>query len=67
MRISDCDLRGSLAILIGQEAAGLPPEIARLANVLLSIPIREGMDSLNAATAASIFLYEAARQRAFKH
>jgi TrmH family RNA methyltransferase len=66
-RISDSDLRGPLAILIGQEAAGLPPEIARQANLLLSIPIRAGMDSLNAATAASIILYEAARQRGFQY
>ena len=66
-RISDSDLRGPLAILIGQEAAGLPPEIARQANLLLSIPIRTGMDSLNAATAASILLYEAARQRGFRY
>jgi TrmH family RNA methyltransferase len=64
-RISDSDLRGSLAILIGQEAAGLSPEIAQQAQVLVSIPIRTGMDSLNAATAASIILYEAARQRKF--
>jgi len=64
-RISDSDLRGPLAILIGQEAAGLPPEIAGQAHMLLSIPIRAGMDSLNAATAASIILYEAARQRGF--
>ncbi len=64
--ISDSDLRGPLAILIGQEAAGLAPEIARRANMLVSIPIRSGMDSINAATAASIILYEAARQRSFR-
>jgi TrmH family RNA methyltransferase len=65
--ISSADLRGSLAILIGQEAAGLPPEIASEADKRLSIPIRAGMDSLNAATAASIFLYEVARQREFRN
>ena len=42
-------------------------EITRQAQVLVSIPIRTGMDSLNAATAASIFLYEAARQRKFHY
>ena len=66
-RISDADLRGPLAILIGQEAAGLPAEIARQAETLVSIPIRAGMDSLNAATAASIVLYEVARQRGFRY
>ena len=65
--ISSADLRGPLAILIGQEAAGIPPEIEGEADLLLSIPIRPGMDSLNAATAASIFLYEVARQRGFSH
>ncbi len=66
-RVSDSDLRGPLAILIGQEAAGLAPEIARQANMLVSIPIRSGMNSINAATAASIILYEAARQRGFDY
>jgi len=60
------DLRGSLAFLIGREGSGLPEELARSADLLLSIPIRANMDSVNAATAAGIFLYEAARQRGFK-
>lgn len=60
------DLRGSLAFLIGREGSGLPEEFTRSADLLLSIPIRPGMDSVNAATAAGIFLYEAARQRGFK-
>jgi TrmH family RNA methyltransferase len=61
------DLRGPVAILVGREAGGLPEEIARYASQLLSIPIRKEVDSVNAATAASIFLYEAARQRGFKY
>jgi TrmH family RNA methyltransferase len=64
--VHQADLRGPLAILIGNEAAGLPAEILRAADSLVSIPIRKGTDSLNAATAASLFLYEAARQRGFK-
>jgi tRNA G18 (ribose-2'-O)-methylase SpoU len=58
---------GPLAILVGREATGLPEEIARHASQLLSIPIREEVDSVNAATAAGIFLYEAARQRGFRY
>ena len=65
--LCQADLRGSLAIMVGSEASGLPPEIAREASMLLSIPIRPGMDSVNVATAAGIFLYEAARQRGFKY
>ncbi len=65
--LAQADLRGPLAILVGREATGLPEEIARYASQLLSIPIRKEVDSVNAATAASIFLYEAARQRGFKY
>ncbi|MEJ2007303.1 MAG: RNA methyltransferase [Acidobacteriota bacterium] len=65
--VSNADLRGSIAVLVGQEAAGLPPEISREADELLSIPIRAEADSLNAATAAGIFLYEIARQRSFQY
>ncbi len=65
--LDQADLRGSLAIMVGKEASGLPPEIAREASLLLSIPIRPGMDSVNAATAGSVFLYEAARQRGFRY
>ena len=64
--LAEADLKGSLAFLIGREATGLPKEIAQHADLRWSIPIRPGMDSVNAATAASIFLYEAARQRGFE-
>ena len=65
--LDQADLGGSVAILIGREASGLPLEIAREASQILNIPIRPGMDSVNAATAGSVFLYEAARQRGFKY
>ncbi len=57
------DLRGPCAILIGNEGAGLPEEIARSADARLQIPIASSVESLNAAVAASVLLYEAARQR----
>ncbi len=65
--LHEADLSGSLAIMVGREASGLPPEIARQASLLLSIPIRQGMDSVNVATAAGVFLYEVARQRGFRY
>ncbi len=65
--LAQADQRGRLAILVGREASGLPPEISREAHQLLSIPMRAGVDSVNAATAAGIFLYEAARQRGFRY
>ncbi len=65
--LADADLRGRVAFLIGREATGLKAEVARQAQTLLSIPIRPETDSVNAAAAASIFLYEAARQRRFRY
>jgi TrmH family RNA methyltransferase len=66
-QIADQDLRGPLAILIGNEAAGLSAELARHTSLRLRIPIRPGVDSVNAATSAGILLYEAARQRGFRY
>jgi TrmH family RNA methyltransferase len=65
--LAQADLRGPIAILVGREATGLPDDVARYASQRLSIPIRKEVDSVNAATAASIFLYEAARQRGFRY
>ncbi len=59
----DADLREPAAIFIGNEGAGLPAEIKRAADATITIPIRANVESLNAAVAASIVLYEAARQR----
>jgi RNA methyltransferase, TrmH family len=67
LSLTESDLRGPLALLIGREAAGLPAELTREADLRLSIPIRAEVDSLNAATAAGILLYEAARQRGFHY
>lgn len=64
--LHQADLKGPIAFLIGKEASGLPDEIIRHADMRLRVPIRRGMDSVNAATAAGIFLYEAARQRGFE-
>lgn len=60
---SGVDLRGPSAIFIGNEGSGLPPEILRAADQVVSISISAAVESLNAAIAASIVLYEAARQR----
>lgn len=66
VRVCDADLQRPIAILIGQEAAGLDAELMRGAHERVAIPIRAGMDSMNAAAAASVVLYEAARQRGFR-
>lgn len=57
------DLRDSAAIFIGGEGAGLPPEVSHAADATISIPMSNAVESLNAGVAASVVLYEAARQR----
>jgi RNA methyltransferase, TrmH family len=61
LSIHGVDLRTPCAIVIGSEARGVRPEIARDA-AAVSIPTR-GVESLNAAVAAGVILYEAQRQR----
>lgn len=63
--VAESDLRGRVAFLIGNEAAGLPLNLPMAERV--SIPLRPGMDSLNAAVAAGVILYECARQRKFHY
>lgn len=60
---AETDLCGPTAIFVGNEGAGLSPEVKRAADAVVSIPIRPNVESLNAGVAASIVLYEAAKQR----
>ena len=53
-----------VAFLIGNEGNGVPEEIAALADGAIRIPCPGPVESLNAAVAASVLLYEASRQRA---
>ncbi len=57
------DLRRPTAILIGNEGAGLSQELLDLADARIAIPCPGITESLNAAVAGSILLYEASRQR----
>jgi len=57
------DLRGPLAIVVGSEGRGLAPAVRRRCDLLVRIPMRGAIGSLNAAVAGSILLYEAASQR----
>lgn len=60
----DCDLRGRLAFMIGNEGAGLSGELQGLATQSVTIPMPGRTESLNAAAAAAVCLFEAVRQRA---
>jgi len=57
------DLSGPLALVLGNEAAGLPPAVAAEVDSLVSIPIEGRAESLNVGMAATVLVYEAARQR----
>jgi TrmH family RNA methyltransferase len=61
--ISQADLRGPVALIVGNEGSGLPKDVLAQADEIVSIPQSARIDSLNAGIAASIVLYEAARQR----
>lgn len=54
---------GATAFLIGNESRGLSDEISALADVRVRIPMCGKVESLNAAVASAILMYEARRQR----
>ncbi len=57
------DYTGATGFLIGNEGNGLSTEIADLANEYIRIPMQGQVESLNAAIAATILMYEVNRQR----
>jgi 23S rRNA (guanosine2251-2'-O)-methyltransferase len=52
-----------VGIVLGSEGRGLRPLIRKSCDKLLAIPLAGGVNSLNVASAASVFLFEAVRQR----
>jgi RNA methyltransferase, TrmH family len=57
------DLKSPVALILGNEGNGVPDVLAKMADGALTIPCPGPVESLNAAVAASVLLYEAARQR----
>ena len=51
-----------LVLVIGNEARGVSPEVQRMADVKLKIPMRGEAESLNAAVAAGILMYELTKE-----
>lgn len=62
----EADFSGPSAFLIGNEAAGLSEKFSASSDFLVKIPMAGQVESLNAAVAASVLMYEAARQRRYK-
>jgi 23S rRNA (guanosine2251-2'-O)-methyltransferase len=59
----ETDLTGGSAIVFGAEGRGLRPLVRRTCDAGLSIPLDDGVESLNVSVAAALVLYEARRQR----
>jgi TrmH family RNA methyltransferase len=60
----NADFVGACAVMVGNEGAGLSEELLEMADVQVTIPCPGQVESLNAAIAGSLLLYEASRQRA---
>ena len=59
----EADLKGPAAVVIGSEGSGMTRLAMENCDVLVRIPMRGRLNSLNASAAAAILLYEAVRQR----
>ena len=59
----NADLSKPFAVVIGNESRGVKPEILSLCDGLVSIPMKNNVESLNAGISASVIVFEAMRQR----
>jgi TrmH family RNA methyltransferase len=62
--IYEADLSAPIALVVGNEAWGLPESARKLVDEFVSIPMHRSVESINAGIAGSVMLFEAARQRA---
>jgi tRNA G18 (ribose-2'-O)-methylase SpoU len=62
--LPQANLAGPVAVVIGGEGAGVPRDLISKVDEVVAIPHAPAVESLNAGVAASIVLYEIARQRA---
>ncbi|QQR39866.1 tRNA (cytidine(34)-2'-O)-methyltransferase [Devosia rhizoryzae] len=57
-----CDYRDGDILMLGRESAGVPDEVAAIADLRVRIPMQPGLRSINVAVAGSMILGEAMRQ-----
>lgn len=57
------DVSGPVCLIMGSEETGIAPDLLKIADVLVKIPMTGKTSSLNVSVAAGIILYEVARQR----
>ena len=65
MSYDEADYRGGCGFMIGNEANGLKDATADLADCRIRIPMAGRVESLNAAMAATVLMFEASRQRRY--
>jgi TrmH family RNA methyltransferase len=61
--VYQCRLQGNIALVFGNEGAGISPELMSMIKQLVTIPMPGKVESLNVSAAAAVCLFEAARQR----
>jgi 23S rRNA (guanosine2251-2'-O)-methyltransferase len=59
----DQDFRGNSAVVIGGEGEGIRPLVQKRCDHLIAIPMKRGVNSLNASVAGGVILFEIVRQR----
>lgn len=60
--IHDIEFSGALCLVIGSEGKGIRPLVQKQCDQLVTIPMNKGFDSLNAAVAAAVIMFEIRRQ-----
>jgi TrmH family RNA methyltransferase len=64
---SDVDVASPFALVLGNEASGLPSHLAQRLDATVTIPMGGGAESLNVSTAAVVLCFDAARRRSNLH
>ena len=57
----NADLKSNVALVVGNEGAGVSDELSEAADIGVTLPMKGNIESLNAAVAAAILMYEAVR------
>lgn len=60
--LGQMDLRGPLALVMGEEGRGLSPKLRERCDRIVSIPLAGNLESLNVSVAAAVMMYEKRRQ-----
>ena len=65
--LEKADLSGNLCVVFGNEGSGISDAVLRSCDVRVGIPMMNGTDSLNVASASAVFLYEIRKARTLKN